>query len=175
LELTPPAGNPPAKRNGKGDRTTNPDIKHLLDAASAACVEFQGFKPVIPKGVAGKAMAALLSGRSFEEAAQVVTEFYRDPPDWNREKDCLGLEHIPRAADKILARIARGGNGKRDATGAPVGEHREFVEDTVEVDSEGVRRLVRIKRDANTQAELGRTWGRPALEALQDSAPPEAR
>jgi hypothetical protein len=117
---------------------------------------------VIRGGPEAQAMATLLKGRTFEQAARLVAEFYRDPPAWNLDQGCLGLEHIPAAATKILARASPGGgNGKRDATGAPVPEHRETVENTVEVDEEGVRRLVRIKRDAVTGAELARTWGRP--------------
>lgn len=49
-------------------------------------------------------MALLLKGRTFAEAESLVREFYRDPPDWNLDQGCLGLEHIPAAATKILAR-----------------------------------------------------------------------
>jgi hypothetical protein len=164
LHLTPPGGEPPPGRKGarpKGKAAPNPDVKRLLDVAVAACEKHRGFKPVIRGGPEAQAMAMLLKGRTFEQAARLVGEFYREPPDWNLEQGCLGLEHIPAAATKILARASpNGANGRRDATGAPLPEHRETVEDTVDVDSDGVRRLVKIKRDAGTGAELGRTWGR---------------
>jgi len=110
LNLTPQEDSPPPgsdRRLGKrhrGHPSPNPEVKRLLDAAVAACNEFRGFKPLIRGAPEAQAMALLLKGRTFAEAESLVREFYRDPPDWNLDQGCLGLEHIPAAATKILAR-----------------------------------------------------------------------
>jgi hypothetical protein len=104
-EETRPAGS--EGRLGKrhrGQPSPNPGVKRLLDAAVAACNEFRGFKPLIRGAPEAQAMVVLLKGRTFAEAESLVREFYRDPPDWNLDQGCLGLEHIPAAATKILAR-----------------------------------------------------------------------
>jgi hypothetical protein len=121
LDLKPLEPRPERPRFPKPGKKTNPDVKRLLDSAVAACQEFQGFKPVISGAPDAAAMATLLVGRSYDDALKLVREFYRDPPDWNREQGTLRLVNIPGAATKILARLH--GNGKR---ASPGGEGRNF-------------------------------------------------
>jgi hypothetical protein len=163
LTLTPP-GKKTATKHAKGGKP-NPDVKRLVDAAVTACQEFRKFKPVNCGVAEAQAMAALLRGRTYDEALHLVREFYRDPPEWNLQQGTFDLIHIPRAATKLLARMAGGGNGKRarDATGAVVPQRGDYdeVEDTVEMDEHGVERSVRLYRSPATGEVTRRRWGKP--------------
>jgi hypothetical protein len=166
LNLTPPEpARPRFPKPGKG-KTPNPDVKRLLDAAVAACQEHQGFRPVVRGAPEAAAMAALLVGRGYDEAVKLVREFYRDPPDWNRDQGTLSPLHIPGASAKILARLAGGnGHGRRDATGAPLAADQDDIQDTIEVDEQGVEREVRVYRDPRTHDVKRRQWGAPVNPA----------
>ena len=166
LELTPPGDSqaPRKRRRREKHRPSNPDVPRLIRHYSEEFVRTQGSPPLIEAADAA-AVPKILAGRPFDGprgASWLVTQFLEDPESWSKERGLLRLRDLPAAVTKILARGSRGGgNGRRDSTGAPVPEHRETVEDTVGVDEEGVRRLVKIKRDAATGVELARTWGRP--------------
>jgi hypothetical protein len=166
LELTPPGDSqaPRKWRRREKHRPADPNVPRLIRHYSEEFVRTQGSPPLIEAADAA-AVPKILAGRPFDGprgASWLVTQFLQDPDEWVKERGLLRLRDLPAAVTKILARASPGGgNGKRDATGALVPLHRETVEDTVGVDDEGVRRLVKIKRDAATGAELARTWGRP--------------
>lgn len=119
FELTGQDGR--GQRRARAAKAPNPDIKRLLDAAVEACDRHRGFKPLVRGAPEAAAMASLLSGRDYAHALEIVEEFYREPPDWNREQGALALTNIPAAATKILARMA-GATGRT----APGGEGRDF-------------------------------------------------
>jgi len=137
----------------------NPDLSRLIRHYADEFKRTQGAAPVIEAADAAGAQK-VLGGRTYEDAAKLVTAFLERPDDWTRERGLLRLRDLPAAATKILARASPGSGQTLDRTGAVVPEHREVVEDTVATDGQGVRRLVRVKRNAKTGAELSREWGR---------------
>ena len=145
---------------GKG-KTPNPDVKRLLDEAVRACETLQGFRPAVRGAPEAAAMRVLLTGRTYDEALEIVREFYRDPPAWNREQKTLGLTHLPGAANQILARLHGRPSqaSSRAPDGTPTGAQAERTTDTVEADERGVRRRVRITYDRASGKELRRRWG----------------
>ena len=161
LELHSPDG-----RGGGGNgqdkprkAPSNPDVKRLVDHYHDEFVRIKGEKPVIRGGAAGEAAKALLSGRTFEDAAKLVTRILENPPPFNAKEGLLRFEDMPAAATKVLARASPGVS--RASDGMPTSRLKERIVDTIETDETGQRRRVRIFEDPATGKEIRRTWGRP--------------
>jgi hypothetical protein len=160
LALTPPENTPPSGKGGKKRRQLGtPDLSRLIKHYGAEFERTQGSVPVIGAADASGAQK-VLGGRSYEDAAKLVTTFLENPDDWTRERGLLRLRDLPAAATKILARASPGNGGrKRAPDGTPVGVLTELINDTVELDEEGVKRKVRIWSERATGRELRRRWG----------------
>jgi hypothetical protein len=104
LTLTSPV---PGKGNGKTRRgaNTNPDHKRLVDHYATEFKRTQGAPPLLEKDDFA-AVASVLAGRTFEEAARIVTAFLEKPDDWSKERGLLRLRDLPAAVTKILARAS---------------------------------------------------------------------
>ena len=163
LTLTSPAPRPKGKPREKAP--PNPDVKRLIDHYHAEFIRTRrggGKPPVIRGAPEAEAAKALLSGRTFADAADLVTKFLEDPPKWNRVEGTVRLEDLPAAASKVLARASPGGNGKaaHSPDGTTVQVPAERPRDEIQTDEAGVRRSVRIWVDAQGR-ETQRRWGDP--------------
>jgi hypothetical protein len=160
LTLTPPEDTPPSGKGGKKRRRAGtPDLSRLIKHYADEFKRTQGSAPVIGAADAAGAQK-VLGGRSYEDAAKLVTAFLENPDDWTRERGLLRLRDLPAAATKILARASPGNGGnKRAPDGTPVGELAELINDTVELDEAGVKRKVRIWSERATGREVRRRWG----------------
>jgi hypothetical protein len=163
--LTPPEGRGPpgARATRKRDRVANPDLPKLIRHYETEFERTQGATPLIQQADA-IAAASVLRGRTFVQAAGLVTRFLEQPDQFTKSHGLLRLRDLPGMLTKILARSSPGsGTGSRAPDGTPVGEQPETITDTVAVDEAGVRRRVRIFLDRASGRELRRRWG-SALE-----------
>lgn len=183
LELTPPEGDEPRGSRGirKRDRVSNPDVPKLIGHYVSEFERTQGARPLLqePDAVAA---AAVLRNRTYPDAAVLVTTFLEQPDQFTKAHGLLRLRDLPAAVTKILARGSSASSGpRRDRTGAVIPDDSVVIEDLVAVDERGIERLVRVRKDGRTGAELGRTWGRPVVPEEggdgegQPAAPGQAR
>jgi hypothetical protein len=98
----------------KPTRTPNPDVRRLVAHYSEQYQRLHSAKPVIRHAIAGKAAQTLLAAMTIEEACALVTQFVTAPPDWHRERGCIGLEHLPGAVNQL-----RHAQASRLATAVP--------------------------------------------------------
>jgi len=96
-----PAGK--GKRKGK---PPDPNVRVVIDAYFEAFKAKHGSPPTINGGKCGAIAKKLLSGRSPEEASWLIRDFIANPPQFYRDKNLYGMEHILAAAPTLLARRA---------------------------------------------------------------------
>lgn len=141
--------------------TRGSEAKELLTLAVEACQRYGRPKFPVRGPAAIKALKTIIATYGLEDARWVIEEFYRDPPEWHNERGLLAPEHIVGAAQRLMMRRQK--TPTKTKTGAVVTEPQEFVEDSIDVDSEGKERRVRIWRDAEGR-ELRRRWGKVLVD-----------
>lgn len=87
--------------------TTNPNVKPLIDHYHASFVARFGVAPTINGAKDGQAAKRLLSGRTLDDARWVVTEYLRNPPDWQEAQNRYNFTDIAQAANTLLVRRAK--------------------------------------------------------------------
>jgi len=119
----PGGSRPPADAPKKPKTTTpkttkkakkpNPALE-LVKHYRAEVNRCQGFDPVISWGKHAKILGGLLDGRDLEEAKEIITSFLDDPPEWFARRGLYDPEHILKAANQVVARMASGpGAGRK--------------------------------------------------------------
>ena len=68
--------------------------------------EFQAAYGAVPQITVKDRTAAKVLAREHtqEQAAAIITEFIKHPPQWNKERNALDMKFIPSTANSILAR-----------------------------------------------------------------------
>jgi len=121
LELTPPDGKtaPRGQAGRRRDRVANPDLPKLIRHYETEFERTQGATPLIQEAD-GIAAARVLRGRTYDQAAALVTKFLEQPDKWTKSHGLLRLRDLPAAVTRILARASPSGRP------APGGEGRDF-------------------------------------------------
>jgi phage replication O-like protein O len=105
-DSAPTGGNAPKRRGRDNGKTTDPNVKLVIDTYHNAFLERHGTPPPIAGGKCGQIAKTMLRGRPAEEAVWVVREFFKSPPQFFRERGLYGFEHVLKAMPTLLARKA---------------------------------------------------------------------
>ena len=121
LELTPPDGEtaPRGQIGRRRGRVANPEVPKLIRHYETEFERTQGATPLIQEAD-GIAAARVLRGRTYDQAAALVTKFLEQPDKWTKSHGLLRLRDLPAAVTRILARASPSGRP------APGGEGRDF-------------------------------------------------
>jgi hypothetical protein len=86
--------------------------KALLDFWSDLYLERNGQRPAVEGKRDMECAKALLSGRTLEQAQEIVRFHFDSPSDFYRDHNLYGLHHIRKDCNQILARMVRPGQVK---------------------------------------------------------------